>query len=134
MKKLSLLVTLLALCATPVILSSCGDDEDNSPTYELELFLGEWELTNSTNPEYKSCESDPPILTITNDNLIVPAIDTSDGCMAGSATLDYSFSGRSFTTEIFGVSVKYTIQSATETEFKWKDNFEGYTETYSKIN
>ncbi|WP_222933103.1 hypothetical protein, partial [Fulvivirga aurantia] len=124
---------LLALFTFSLVFTACGDD-DEAPSYELSLFLGEWKLTNSTDPDYKSCENDPPILTITENKLDVAVIDTSNGCNAGSASLDYTFTGQAFTTTVFGFEVVYNIQSASETEFSWKDNAAGYTETYVKVN
>ncbi|MBV6645613.1 MAG: hypothetical protein KI790_09200 [Cyclobacteriaceae bacterium] len=75
----------------------------------------------------------PPQLVIGQSQIEFPVVNLDNGCDVGSLEVDHSFNGRAFVVNIFSIDVTYTIQSVSETQFSWKDNFNNYTETYAKV-
>jgi hypothetical protein len=114
------------------ILTSCKDD-DGGNSYELAQFEGTWELSNSTSSDFEECESNPPILVISQNNITFPVIG-SEGCDSGDLETEYEFNGSNFSINLFGQNVTYSIVSASSPEFVWEDNFEGAQETWVKVN
>lgn len=123
--------SILALLALVFVVSACNKD-DESPSYSEADFYGSWELSNSTSEDYQECPDDTPILEISETELIAPVID-GNGCMMGTFSTNYTFSGDKFSVSVFGQSVDYSITSYSESEFTWEDNFEGNQETYVRV-
>lgn len=115
-----------------LLLSGCGKDDEGSPSYEKSAFTGQWELSSSTDSEFQSCPDNPPILIINDSEISFPAINTEDGCHAGSLDLAYEFDGEGFQVNFLGTDVTYAITASSDNEFTWKDNISGTSETYVK--
>ncbi|UII19832.1 hypothetical protein [Fulvivirga ligni] len=128
--KISKILFASALIASSLILGSCGDD-DESPSFEQSEFYGTWELTGSTDSEFKECPDNPPVLVISESSIKFPVISTDNGCNSGSYSSTYTFNGKTFEITEAGISFDYTIKSKSETEFAWV-NFYDETETWVK--
>ncbi|MBL3658829.1 hypothetical protein [Fulvivirga sediminis] len=116
-----------SLIASSVFFASCSDD-DESPSYEKSEFIGEWELTASTNSDYEECDNITRTLTISESTLSVPGYN----CTTAKAILEYTFSGKSFDFNAFGVDASYVVKSKSDTQFTWE--FDGDVDTYTKID
>lgn len=116
-----------------VVATACGSNNATGSDYELVELLGEWELINSTDPEFKSCPDDPPILTIKEAEIDFHGIIVDTGCNGGSLTIESSFNGSAFVTNFLGIKVKYEVTSLSSDEFTWQNNFDDISETFMRL-
>lgn len=125
--KISKLLFASALIASSLILGSCGDD-DESPSYEQSEFIGNWELTASTNSEFEECSNVVRTLTVSETQLSIPTYQCSSSRMSTA----YTFNGKAFVADFGGISFDIEIKSKSDTQFTWE--YAGEVDTYTKLN
>ncbi len=122
----------LLITASIFLFSACSDDEGE--TYSKTDFYGTWKLSNSTSDDYTACPDNTPELVVTETTLAIPIIDVASGCEFGNSEIDYEFNGSAFVVNFFGQSLNYKITSYSSNEFKWRNDIEGETETWARVN